>query len=231
MGIAGIASLAAVLFDFGGTLDAEGVPWKKRFFGLFRGQGVDVSPEVFAQAFYRADDALVGTVPADLPWRKTVVALAEGVARNLGLQNAFIVEKITGLFLAEAGERLIASAALIEGLSRRYRVGIVSNFYGNLATVCHEVGLAPFLSAMVDSAQVRCAKPEPRIFRIALETLRADPAQAVFVGDSLRRDMVGAREAGMPHIWLKAEGSTEEGPCCPGDPVIRRLEEVRGLLP
>jgi putative hydrolase of the HAD superfamily len=156
--------------------------------------------------------------------------LAGGVARNLGLRDGPLGEKITGRFLSEAGERLKASAALLAPLSRRYRLGIVSNFYGNLAAVCREVGLAPYLSVVVDSAQVGCAKPDPRIFRIALEAVGARPAQAVFVGDSMRRDMAGARQIGMPHIWLRGQGSGEEGPCCPGDPVVGRLEEVRGML-
>jgi putative hydrolase of the HAD superfamily len=224
------ASRRAVLFDFGGTLDADGVPWKERFFRLFQAEGVRCGADAFGPAFYRADDALVGAVPPGLSWRETVRRLAGGVARNLGLRDGLLGEKITAYFLSEAGERLKASAALLAPLSRRYRVGIVSNFYGNLAAVCREVGLAPFLSVVVDSAQVGCAKPDPRIFRIALEAVGVQPAQAVFVGDSMRRDMAGARGVGMPHIWLRARGSSEEGPCCPGDPVVGTLEEVRGML-
>ncbi|HEY7676525.1 MAG TPA: HAD family hydrolase [Candidatus Methylomirabilis sp.] len=224
------ASRIAVLFDFGGTLDADGVPWRERFLRLFRDEGVRCGADAFDPAFHGADDALVGTVPPDLSWRVTVAMLAGGVARNLGLRDGPLGEKITGRFLSEAGERLKASAALLAPLSRRYRLGIVSNFYGNLAAVCREVGLAPYLSVVVDSAQVGCAKPDPRIFRIALEAVGARPAQAVFVGDSMRRDMAGARQIGMPHIWLRGQGSSEEGPCCPGDPVVGRLEEVRGML-
>jgi putative hydrolase of the HAD superfamily len=224
------ASRRAVLFDFGGTLDADGVPWKERFFRLLREEGIRCEADAFDPAFYRADDALVGAVPPGLSWRETVAMLAGGLARNLGLRDGPIGEKITNRFLSEAGERLKVSAALLARLSRRYRVGIVSNFYGNLAAVCREVGLAPFLSVVVDSAQAGCAKPDPRIFRIALEAVQARPAQAVFVGDSMRRDMAGARRVGMPHIWLRAQGSIEEGPCCPGDAVIGRLEEVRGVL-
>ncbi len=148
----------------------------------------------------------------------------------LRLRNPAVGEMIAGKFFEAAQAHLSASAALLRLLSSRYRLGIVSNFYGNLATVCREAGLSPWLAAVVDSTQAGCRKPDPRIFRAALTALRTDPAQAVFVGDSLRRDMAGARQVGMPHIWLRGESSSEEGPCCPGDPVMRRLAEVRGLL-
>ena len=53
---------------------------------------------------------------------------------------------------------------------------------------------------------------------------------AMFVGDSLSRDMAGARDIGMAHIWLAAEDAPPSRPCCPGDRVIRSLAELRGLL-
>ena len=63
-------------------------------------------------------------------------------------------------------------------------------------------GLAPLFAVMVDSHCVGAEKPDPAIFRAALETLRAMPETTVFVGDSLRRDREGARRAGMGFIWI-----------------------------
>ena len=221
---------SAVLFDFGGTLDADGVPWKERFWRLFRAQGVEVAPAAFDRAFYAADDALVGRIPPTLSLRETVVRLAGGLVDGLGLRNAAVAEIIAARFLETAQTHLAGSAALLRLLGRRYRLGIVSNFYGNLATVCGETGLSPFLSVVVDSAQAGCSKPDPRIFRAALAALQTDPARAVFVGDSLPRDMAGARGVGMPHIWLRPEGAQGAEPCCPGDRVIRRLDALKELL-
>jgi FMN phosphatase YigB (HAD superfamily) len=220
----------AVLFDFGGTLDADGVPWKERFWRLFRAQGVEVAPAAFDRAFYAADDALVGAIPASLPLRETVMRLGSGVAERLGLRNATAHTIIGAHFLEAAQAHLAGSAALLRLLGRRYRLGIISNFYGNLATVCRETGLSPFLTVIVDSTQAGCTKPDPRIFRAALAALHTDAGQAVFVGDSLSRDMAGARGVGMPHIWLRAEGAQGAEPCCPGDRVIRRLDALKDLL-
>lgn len=220
----------SVLFDFGGTLDADGVPWKERFFRLYRDEGVELQVEKFDQAFYAVDDALVGAVPVTLPLRDTVMRLAQGVTHALDVTDGMLAERIAKRFVDEARSRLSTNAQLLSALSHQYRLGIVSNFYGNLATICHEVGLSPFLTVVIDSAHVGCVKPDPKIFMMALEQLDADPTRAVFVGDSLRRDMAGARGVGMAHIWLMGDASQGEGPCCPDDPVVHSLEEVRELL-
>jgi HAD superfamily hydrolase (TIGR01549 family) len=113
-------------------------------------------------------------------------------------------------------------------LARDYALGIVSNFYGNLGAVCDDVGVRPFLGVIVDSAWAGCAKPDPLIFRRAVEGLRVAPGQATFVGDSLPRDMAGARAVGMPHIWLA--GAAAGMACCPGDRVIRTLNDLESAL-
>src|SRR5207245_5943751 len=75
-----------------------------------------------------------------------------------------------------------------------------------------------------------CRKPDPRIFRHALDGLGVESGDATFVGDSPSRDMAGARGVGMAHIWLVGEATWHPPPCCPGDRVIRSLGELRGLL-
>ena len=62
----------AILFDFGGTLDAPALTWKERLFGLCRAEGIVVTPDRFDPLFYGADDALVGAIPATLSLDETV---------------------------------------------------------------------------------------------------------------------------------------------------------------
>jgi hypothetical protein len=42
--------------------------------------------------------------------------------------------------------------------------------------------------------------------------------------------MAGARATGMPHIWLAGDVVPLPSGCCPGDPVIAAIEDLRGLL-
>jgi putative hydrolase of the HAD superfamily len=217
-----------LLFDFGGTLDADGIPWKARFFRLWREEVGELPPDAFDRAFYDADDALVGSLPVETRLDETVEKVARGlVGRLLPDSDAAVAGRIASRFFGDAAKQLSASAVLLKRLASRYRLGIVSNFYGNLETVCRETGLAPHLSVAIDSARVGYRKPDARIFEAALAKLGAAPAEALFVGDSLPRDMAGARGIGMPHVWLAAgEGQS----CCPSDPVIRRLSELEGIL-
>ncbi len=225
------SDLKAVLFDFGGTLDSDGIPWKERFFRLWTNEGEDVSRERFDRAFYAADDALVGTIPKKLSLAKTVELLSRAIGEGLRVRDKALPERVAARFCEDARENLSRSAELLEALRPRYRLGVVSNFYGNLAEVCREAGIGSALSAAVDSTEVGCTKPDPAIFRAALSRLDAGAADTVFIGDSLERDMAGARGVGMRHVLLGGETDRSRVGCCPGDPVIRRLGDLREMLP
>jgi hypothetical protein len=93
---------SAVLFDFGGTLDAEGLSWKERFQRLFEVEGVAVGPARFDPVFYAADDALVGAVPESLTLHETVHRVADGVARALRPDDAGLGPRVAARFLADA---------------------------------------------------------------------------------------------------------------------------------
>ena len=222
---------SAVLFDFGGTLDANGIAWKERFHRLFETEGVAVGPGRFDPAFYAADDALVGTVPATLPLEDTVLRVANGVAAALRAEDATLGARVAARFLSEARACFEANAPVLERLAQRHRLGIVSNFYGNLSTVCDNADVRRYVGVIVDSAQVGFLKPDPRIFLAAVETLGVKPGRTVMVGDSLARDMAGARAAGMAHIWLAPHPERQGPPCCQEDRVIQSLAQVEELLP
>lgn len=221
----------AALFDFGGTLDADGVPWKDRVRRLYREAGLIIAPQRFDALFYAADDALVGRVSSALSFRDIVVRLVAGVNRGLGIDDDALVDRIAARFLERACRTLRRNASLLARLGRRYRLGIVSNFYGNLATVCVECEISEFMSVVIDSEVLGCRKPDPRIFHAAAAALGVEPADTVVVGDSLPRDMAGARAAGMRHVWLAGGTTLRAEPCCPSDPVIRSLGDLGKLLP
>ena len=220
---------AAILFDFGGTLDGTAVTWKERMFRLCRAEGIGVTPEQFDPVFYRADDALVRAIPDTLSLAETAQRLAAGLGAALALGDDDVA-RVARRFVDDATSAVRSNVALLSELSHRYRLGIVSNFYGNLASVCDDLGLRPLFGVIVDSARVGWTKPDARIFMHALEALDLEPGEAVFVGDSPSRDMAGARDVGMAHIWLTGEAASPPAPCCPGDPVIHSLAELRRHL-
>ena len=221
---------AALLFDFGGTLDGAALTWKERMFRLCRAEGVAVTPEQFDPLFYGTDEALVGAIPATLSLEETVRRLVARLAIGLGVSDARLVDRIATRFLDGATRSVRDNAALLSELASRYHLGLVSNFYGNLTAVCDELGIRSLFRVIVDSERVGCRKPDPRIFRHALDELGVKSGEATFVGDSLARDMAGARGIGMAHIWLVGEAVSPSPPCCHGDRVIRSLGELRAVL-
>jgi putative hydrolase of the HAD superfamily len=206
------------------------VTWKERFFALWRDEGVADRPERFDPVFYRADDALVGAIPATLSFEETVRRLSADLAAALGVRDARVIARVADRFLADAHRHLRRNQPVLTRLSARYRLGLVSNFYGNLETVCHNTAIQSLFGVIVDSVRAGLSKPDPRIFMRALDELGVAPADATFVGDSAARDMAGARALGMRHIWLVADPPPPGGPCCPGDVMIHSLEDVEALL-
>jgi HAD superfamily hydrolase (TIGR01549 family) len=206
------------------------VTWKDRFFALWRDEGAVARPEAFDPVFYRADDALVGGIPAALSFAETVRRLTADLASGLAVRDERVIARVADRFLDDAHRHLRRNQALLARLRARYRLGLVSNFYGNLETVCHNTAILSLFGVIVDSVRAGFSKPDPRIFMRALDGLGVAPLDATFVGDSAARDMAGARALGMRHIWLIADPPPPGGPCCPGDAMIHSLTDVEALL-
>lgn len=221
---------SVLLFDFGGTLDSDGLPWRERFFRIWSDEVGPLDRARFDPAFYSADDELVGGVPRDLPLSQTISRLGRGLASRLDADPA-AADRASRRFARESLAVLAGRAALLARLASAYRLGIVSNFYGNLLAACEEAGIRPHFSAAIDSVDVGCVKPDPRIFRAALDELGVAPGEALFVGDSPERDMAGARALGMAHVLLRPGANGGSPRCCPGDRVIARLEDLPEVLP
>lgn len=68
-------------------------------------------------------------------------------------------------------------------------------------------GLAPFFRHVFVGGEFVRGKPDPLIFRAALEATSCQPAEAVHIGDSLIHDIAGARNMGINSVWLNRKGS------------------------
>jgi len=82
------------------------------------------------------------------------------------------------------------------------RVGVVSNAEGRVEQDLYSAGFEGLLETVVDSHVVGVEKPDPEIFRIALQRMDADAAATVFLGDVPSVDVVGSRAAGIAPVLL-----------------------------
>ena len=88
-----------------------------------------------------------------------------------------------------------------------------------------EAGALDLFEVRVFSSDRRSVKPSARIFRKALSGLGVGPDAAVHVGDSLKRDVAGARAAGLASVWI---GNAEDahGHATAPDVVIDSLRDL-----
>lgn len=108
------------------------------------------------------------------------------------------------------------------------KIGIISNTIFQERYHLKELqrfGLYPYLDFCIFSSTFGVRKPHPRIFHKALDELKVDASQAVFVGDRLVEDVGGAQKAGMKGILKYHEGRDYTAPIIP-DAQIRDLGEL-----
>lgn len=92
--------------------------------------------------------------------------------------------------------------------------------------ILSKVGLSDFFSLQVYADEVHSLKPNPKIFRIALEGLGASPDSSAHVGDSLSEDFAGALAAGMAAVLVDRSKATQMKDSKLRIAVIKSLSEI-----
>ncbi|MEM6611677.1 MAG: HAD-IA family hydrolase [Cyanobacteria bacterium P01_C01_bin.72] len=85
---------------------------------------------------------------------------------------------------------------------RQIVLGVISNFDSRLIKVLKLLDLDPFFTSITISSLAGSAKPESRIFQIALEKHQIASDEALHIGDSLTEDYEAAKKAGLSSLWL-----------------------------
>lgn len=204
------------IFDYGGTLDTGGHHWGRVIWHAYERQGVPVGEEQFREAYVYAERELGKNpiIQPDYTFRRTLsTKLRIEMERLAALQPGFeagawhgrVLDDLYGGVLRETAR---SREALLK-LKENYPLVLVSNFYGNIATVLEEMGLGGLFSKIVESAVVGVRKPDPRIFTLGVEALGLEPGEVVVVGDSYDKDILPAKKAGCQTVWVKGEPWTD----------------------
>lgn len=85
------------------------------------------------------------------------------------------------------------------------RLAIVSNAAHSSERVLDILGLRTRMDAVILSCSLGVLKPDPRIYRVALDALRIDAEDAAFVGDGRDSELRGARELGLRTLLVDRE--------------------------
>jgi HAD superfamily hydrolase (TIGR01549 family) len=121
--------------------------------------------------------------------------------------------------------------ALEELRSSGFRAAIVSNTsWGSPAALwraeIRRLGLYSYMDAVVLDRDVGWRKPSERIFKSALKTLRASPAECLFVGDEPKWDLEGPRAIGIDAVLIDRKGVMPVGKEEP----IKSLNQLRSMV-
>tara|TARA_Y100000590_G_scaffold329897_1_gene374694 strand:- start:872 stop:1405 length:534 start_codon:yes stop_codon:yes gene_type:complete len=81
-----------------------------------------------------------------------------------------------------------------------YQLAILSNFDLRLLKILEGLNLADMFDEIVLPSFARAAKPSSEIFRYCLERLHVHPSQAIYIGDDPKKDIEGAKGAGIQAI-------------------------------
>ena len=167
-------SVKAIFFDLGGVIvRTEFQAPRQRLAERLGMEYDDLVKVVFdSESGIRAT---MGEVSSDDHWDSVLKRLKRPASELFAIREEFFAGDIVDRTLVD----------YIRSLRDKYKTGLISNAWSDLRDFIVREKFDDAFDKMIISAEVRAAKPEPRIFQIALEQFGVSPNEAVFVDDFL----------------------------------------------
>ena len=218
-----MSSIKGIIFDYGGTIDTNGIHWGEVICEQYREAGISIERELYRAAYVHGERSL-----AKSPIIKPEDTFHTLLKKKITLQFEYLKEHTTpdrftvvkadeiadGCY-NKVKETLATSRSILDSLAAHYPMVLVTNFYGNMPVVLKEFGLKSYFNNIVESSVVGIRKPDPALFALGVEALQLQPDEVIVIGDSYRKDIYPAATLGCKTVWLKnicwAEEPIEEG--------------------
>lgn len=231
--------IKGIIFDYGGTIDSHGDHWSEVIYDGYIDAGLKIGKAQFRESYVYAERELARTrhiLPQhnfyDLLLIKMQLELSDLASRGVIEQSD--VEKyakpIAKYCYDCARSSCEEARPVIEQLSKRYPLMLVSNFYGNVETVIRDMGLREYFQGVIESAVVGVRKPNPTIFKLGVVALGLNPEDVLVVGDSFRKDIEPSLSLGCQVAWLKGKGWTAEEDAQMHPSIIGSLNDLLSLV-
>ncbi|MGH2674670.1 MAG: HAD family hydrolase [Actinomycetota bacterium] len=209
----------AIFFDAGETLLYPHPSFAELFSEVLRGEGRPVDPaqvqEVVSASsqrfneFLTSEEARLWSTSADRS-RAMWDALYRSFLSDVGIEDDHdrLVMALYGRFTDLASYRLHPDAlpALERLRAAELTLGLISNFEEWLERLLEALEVHDFFDVTVISGIEGVEKPDPEIFRIALERAGAAPDTSAYVGDNPVFDVDAARQVGMVPVLIDRRG-------------------------
>lgn len=231
-----IQSIRGVLFDYGGTIDSNGMHWAEVIRMAYQKREIPVGNNIFREAYVHGERTL-GKNPIVKPHHTfrdmmqcKIDIQFEWLKVSHSLSEKWITDSIKKDLVDFCYDYAIQSVEkarpVIQKIAASYPLVLVSNFYGNIASVLKDFHLDTYFPIIIESAVVGIRKPDPRIFELGVDALGLPSGEVVVVGDSYDKDIVPARSLGCRTIWLKGPGWEAYSGNETADIIIRDFAEL-----
>jgi putative hydrolase of the HAD superfamily len=206
-------ALKAIFFDAAGTLLRLTKTVGQHYAFVGAEIGLKLDPNKLDRAFTAAWTQMPKRAAMDGPrpnddkdwWRTLVDRVLDQTApelKELDRDNFF---EIAYEHFAEAGvwELYPEVIDVLAKLQPRFQLAVISNFDGRLRFILEHLGVSKFFGHVFISSELGADKPDPEIFRRALNVIRLAPQEVLHVGDDEARDWMAATSAGLPVFKLE----------------------------
>jgi len=232
--------IKAVFLDWFNTLARFEPPREELQCQALQEFGIEASPKQVMRGLLRADrfwfdEDIKSKVTARSPEEQAEVGLRyqEILLTEAGVEvtkELFpkIVQKVQELYKGVTFtlfEDVLPTVKTLKG--QKFILGLLTNLNRDMAPICRQLGLEPYLDFVVTSEEAGGDKPQPPIFLAALERAGVNASEAVHVGDQYKIDVVGARGVGISPILIDRYELYPEVTDCPR---ICRLTELARYL-
>lgn len=169
-----------IFFDLGSTLIDETDCIEFRVAETLKQAGAPSKEEFYRQMEYFSSVNM-------LPYKDTI--------KKFGLEKVRWLKELEKLYPE--------SKEVLQALHGRYKLGIIANQSAGTEERLVQFGIRNYFDVVVASAEAGVAKPDKRIFELALSQAGCSAREACMVGDRLDNDITPAAEMGMSTVWVR----------------------------
>lgn len=131
---------------------------------------------------------------------------------EVGIDDYFLSLELSKQYVLQSPRKknLVPNALeILDYLSLKYPLTIITNGFADIqATKLSSSGITKYFDLVVTSEKVGHKKPAKEIFEYALRHRKADPSEAIMIGDNLLTDIQGAKNAGVDDVFFNPSKKT-----------------------
>lgn len=152
--------------------------------------------------FHRLRDiAAAAKVPFETIYDQAIGFYKENKKGDLEVMKSYGIPKLK--WYVEEEELYPEAVPCLRKLSGKYKIGVIANQSLGTADRLEKHGILRYVDLVIASAEEGVAKPDVKIFEIALSRAKCKAEQAVMIGDRVDNDIVPAKRLGMKTVWVK----------------------------